>query len=250
MEKNRANDEERLQHLRDKEALCSELESLSDSDNAGMLEHRLGELLGQWKNMGFVPREAEPALRRRLDDAVAACRDRIHRLKSEKMYEALEGLADKLALCCSMERRIAAFCQEDGDGTGDMVSEDVEYETAWKALPPLPDGIEAVLSHRFYNGLKAMANRNMAYGRRLLGNVAAMKDNILRLEIIYGLESPEYLQQERLQKQVEVLQDSLGGGDRTGVAEATRSLLELPALADEEDIRRIDALVMEMNKPG
>ena len=250
MEKNRAHDEERLQHLREKEVVCAELEALSGSDNAGMLEHRLGELLGQWKNLGFVPRDAEADLRKRLDDAVAACRDRIRRLKSEKMYEALGGLADKLALCCAMERQIAAFCQDTGEDTGDMVSEDEEYETAWKALPQLPDEMETVLSHRFYNGLKAMANRNMAYGRRLLGNVDAMKDNILRFEIVYGLDSPEYLQEARLKKQMEVLQDSLGGGDRTRAIEATRQLLELPALSDEEDIRRIDTLVRKMNKPG
>ena len=117
-------------------------------------------------------------------------------------------------------------------------------------MPQLPDEMETVLSHRFYNGLKAMANRNMAYGRRLLGNVDAMKDNILRFEIVYGLDSPEYLQEARLKKQMEVLQDSLGGGDRTRAIEATRQLLELPALSDEEDIRRIDTLVREMNKPG
>ena len=250
MEKNRAHDEERLQHLRDKEAVCSELESLVNAEDAGMLEHRLGELLAQWKNLGFVPREAEAGIRKRLDDAVAACRDRIYRLKSEKMYEALDGLAEKLALCCSMERQIVAFCQETDDVAGDMALEDVEYETAWKALPALPDKIETVLSHRFYNGLKAIANRNMAYGRRLLGNVDVMKDNILRLEIMYGLDSPEYLQEARLKKQMEVLQDSLGGSDRTDAADATRSLLELPALTDEKDIRRIDALVMAMNKPG
>ena len=58
------------------------------------------------------------------------------------------------------------------------------------------------------------------------------------------------MQEARLKKQMEVLQDSLGGGDRTRAIEATRQLLELPALSDEEDIRRIDTLVREMNKPG
>lgn len=250
VEKNRINDLERQQHLRQKEKICAELESMNACDKPGEIEHRLGELLNQWKNVGHVPRDAASEIQNRLDDAVALCRNRIRQLKSERMSELLKGFHDKFVLCCSLEKRIADFCVETENGLIDTVSEDEEFETAWKSLPALPEKMESVLSRRFYNGLKAMAGRNLAYGKRLLENVSSMKENILRFEILYGLESPDYLENERLKKQMEMLQEALGGSETLKPVDVSRQLLELPALADGEDIDRINRLIMKLNEPG
>ena len=103
VEKNRINDLERQQHLRQKEKICAELESMNACDKPGEIEHRLGELLNQWKNVGHVPRDAASEIQNRLDDALALCRNRIRQLKSERMSELLKGFHDKFVLCCSLE---------------------------------------------------------------------------------------------------------------------------------------------------
>ena len=250
MEKNKAVDLERLQHLHQKEAICAELEAMSAANGTGDLENRIGELLNSWKSVGNVPKDAESHIQKRLDAAVAACRQRIGLLKSEKMAEALGTLCDKLRLCRSLENRIVDLYTEMENGSVDAVYEDEEYENAWKALPSLPEKMEAVLSNRFYNGLKAMAGRNRAYGKRLLNNVPSVREKLLRFEIIYGVASPQHLEEERRYKQMEVLQDAMGGSERLAAAEVVRQLLEMPALADEEDIGRINSLILKLNEPG
>ncbi|WP_278541115.1 DUF349 domain-containing protein [Oxalobacter formigenes] len=247
MEKNKAADSERLEHLQQKEAVCTELESVGMTD-AGSMEQRLSQLLKQWANIGNVPRESEAELQKRLDMAVSAIRDKIVQLKAEKMQSALKSLPEKLRLCSEVESRMAAVCQNPDDVSLDM-SDDEKYDMAWKTLPPLPDKLENVISHRFYNGLKAMAGLNMGYGKRLADNVLSLKENILRCEIVYGLDSPDELMQERMQMQVKVLQDSLGG-DHLQSEEVMKQLLELPALMDDTDIQRISNLIIELKKPG
>lgn len=53
--------------------------------------------------------------------------------------------------------------------------------------------------------------------------------------------------QERMQMQVKVLQDSLGG-DHLQSEEVMKQLLELPALMDDTDIQRISNLIIELEK--
>ncbi len=247
MEKNKAADSERQEHLQQKEAVCAELECM-DMTEAGSMEQQLGRLLKQWASIGNVPRESEAELQKRLDMAVSAVRDKIAILKAEKIQSALKSLPEKLRLCSEIENRMAAICQNADDVSLDM-SADEKYDTAWQALPSLPDKLENVLSHRFYNGLKAMASLNIGYGKRLADNVFSLKENILRCEIVYGLDSPADLMQERMQMQVKVLQDSLGG-DHLQSEEVMKQLLELPALMDDTDIQRISNLIVKLKKPG
>lgn len=248
MEKNRAIDLERQEHLHQKEAVCAELESLDATDFSDM-EHQLSRLLKQWDSIGNVPRESESALLKRLDMAVSAVRTKIVQLKAEKLQSALQSLPEKLRLCSEVEKRMVSVCQQVDELSLDVSADDEKYDSAWKELPALPEKLENVLSHRFYNGLKAIASLNMGYGKRLAENAASLKENILRCEIVYGLDSPAELMQERMMMQVQVLQDSLGG-DHIQSDEVMKQLLELPALMDEADIQRISNLVLTLKKPG
>ncbi len=248
MEKNRAADLEKLGHLQQKEAICAELESLK-MDDVNELERQLSQLLKQWDGIGNVHKDVEPALMKRLDMAVSGVKEKIAQLKAEQQLSALKSLPEKLRLCSEVEKRMVAVCQEPDNLLQDLSSDDEKYDAAWKVLPSLPDKLEHVLSHRFYNGLKAIASLNMGYGKRLADNVTSLKDNLLRSEIVYGLDSPDELMQERLQMQVKVLQDSLAG-DHLQADEAIRQLLELPALMDDRDIQRISHLVARIKKPG
>ena len=248
MEKNKAADLEKQEHLLQKEAICAELESL-DLDDAADLERQLSLLLKQWDSIGNVQRDVEPALLKRLDMAVSAVKDRIIEIKAKKRQSALKSLPEKLLLCSEVEKRMVAVCEETGNLSLDISYDDEKYDSAWKALPALPDKLEHVLSHRFYNGLKAIASLNMGYGKRLADNARSLKENILRCEIVYGLDSPDELMQERMQMQVKVLQDSLGG-DHLQADEVIKQLLELPALMDDSDIKRISNLVLQLKKPG
>lgn len=248
MEKNKAVDLERHEHLHQKEAICAELETLQ-MEGAGDLERQLNQLLKRWDSIGSVSRDVLPALEKRLGMAVSAVREKIAHVQAEKLQEALQSLPEKLRLCAEVEKRMAAVCEQAGDLSLDVSSDDEEYDSAWKALPVLPEKLENVLSHRFYNGLKAIASLNMGYGKRLADNTLPLKETILRCEIVYGIDSPDELLQERLLMQVKVLQDSLGG-DHLQAEEVMKQLLEWPALMDEADIRRISNLVLQLKKPG
>ena len=249
MKKNKVADLERQEHLHQKEAVCAELESLQMED-ADSLESQLNRLVKQWAGIGNVPRDVEAALEDRFNTVVSSIKNRLASLKAEKLNSALKSLPEKLRLCSEVENRLVAVCMEtDNIVSLDLSSDDEKYDTAWKELPSLPDRLENVVSHRFYNALKAIASLNIGYGKRLADNVPSLKDTILRCEIVYGLDSPDELMQERMLMQVKVLQDSLQG-DHLQTEEVMKQLLELPALMDESDIQRISNLVVQMKKPG
>lgn len=245
MEKGRQEDQERSDNLQQKETICVELESLDIADGLETFDERFLALTKHWEETGGVPQESSAAIQERFDKAVSRCAGILKRLKNEKLASAVSsGLVEKLKLCSDLENRIIRFLSDNEQIAEEFSDED--FDKQWQALPQLPDRcLEDLLSNRFYNGLKAAAARNVAYGRRLQNNIAALKDSLLEFEIAYGLESPMGLEEEREQKQ-KAIQQRGPGNDGMPSEEVAKTLLEMPAPADESDISRIVAVLVKL----
>mgnify|MGYP002624034514 CR=1 FL=1 len=243
MEKGHQEDQERLDNLQQKEAICAELESLDIADGLEAFDERFLSLTKRWNATGGVPQESGEAVQKRFDAAVSRCMEKVKRLRKEGLASAVSsGLVEKLRLCSELENRILRFLS-DNDQIAEEFS-DEDFDRRWQALPQLSDSyLESLLSNRFYNGLKAAAARNVAYGRRLQNNIAVLKDSLLTFEAIYGLASPAGLEEERQQKQQEIQQHGSGNEGKTLPEDVAKTLLELPAPVDESDISRVVAVL-------
>ncbi|MCF0121189.1 MAG: DUF349 domain-containing protein, partial [Oscillospiraceae bacterium] len=113
-------------------------------------------------------------------------------------------------------------------------------------LPELPAPLEEQLSARFFNGLKAAANRNAAYVRRLENNTADLRDGLLLNEILFSVPTPAKYEEARTKKQLEVLQSSLSGAERPDGMSVFKAVAAMPALLEREDIDRICRLVPQL----
>jgi hypothetical protein len=72
---------------------------------------------------------------------------------------------------------------------------------------------------------------------------------VLRLEIVAGIDSGAEFARERLKLQVEELQSSLKSGQKPGAhAARLHELCALPALADQRTATRIEHLFMRLAK--
>ena len=248
MEKDRQEEQGRLENLQRKESICAELEALDMADGLDAFDEQFQSLTRRWDETGGVPQASGPVIQKRFDEAVSRCAEMLKRLKKEGLATAVSsGLIERLKLCSELENLVLGFLSD--SGRFDEAFSDEDFDQRWKALPPLSDShLESLLSNRFYNGLKAAASRNVAYARRLLNNLTDMKNSLLEFEVVYGLESPVGLEEERQQKQAEMQQHALGNDGKPSAEEVAKALLELPAPAEEGDISRICALLTKVSK--
>lgn len=229
-------DTDRERHLEQKEALCAELEAA----HAGPMEDGAALLRahGQaWERIGPVPRAAEQRIAQRRQAAIAALQERLEQARHAASARQARALGDRLALCQSLESRLAQ-----GE-TADAGLEEATREQ-WRALPESKTGLDRILAERLEAALAAARVDRAGYAQLLERNQPTLLQDILRLEILCGRDSPPDLAHERLQLQVEVLQASL----QAGHAPLTRAaLLEricaLPALADAGTVARLEALL-------
>jgi len=247
MDKGRREDQERLENLLEKESICAELEALDIDDGLEAFDEHFLSLKERWNQTGGVPPESGAAIEKRFDMAVNRCEALLKRLRNEGLASAVSsGLVERLQLCSDLENRILQAVSGDIQSAEEISDED--FDRQWQSLPFLPDSyLEGLLSSRFYNGLKAAAARNVAYGRRLQNNIAVLKDNLLELEIAYGLESPAGFEEDRQQKQIEIQQRGHAADNgKPSSEEVVKTLLELPAPVDECGIGRIVAILREL----
>ena len=229
-------DTDRGRHLEQKEALCAELEAAREGPIEAIPPLLRGH--GQaWERIGPVPRAAEQRIGQRRQAAIAALQERLEQAGRAARSRQARALGDRLTLCQSLEARLAQ------GGAADAGLEEAVREQ-WRALPESEAGLDRILAGRLEAALAAAQADRAAYARQLEDNRGALLQDVLRLEILCGRDSPPDLARERLQLQVEVLQASL----QAGRAQLTRAaLLEricaLPALADAATAARLATLL-------
>jgi len=234
-----AADHERKAHLHAREDLCKALETatFSGDDKAQLaaIAHTLRDAQTTWNSAGVVPRAAETRINERYQAAVAGVQAQADAIKRRAGAAQANALRDKLRLVQALEQSIA--------GQGEQLNADA-WQARWTALPPLGGDYDKALQGRFAAGVTALEAGRESYTRQLEANRAKLLDEVLRLEIVAGVDSGAEFARERLKMQVEVLQSSLKSGQKPLSATAAYlQLCAMPALADDRTVSRIEQLL-------
>jgi hypothetical protein len=235
-----AADHERREHLHAREALCASLEAAvvpegDDKARSAFIQHLLRDTRAAWNATGPVPRASEAKIEQRYQAAVAGVQAQAEAIAERAGAAQANALRDKLRLVQSLETALA-----DGDAGADAQA----WSERWSALPALDTQYERSLQQRFAAAQAALGDGSAAYVRQLQANQERLRDEVLRLEIVAGVDSGAEFARDRLKMQVEVLQSSLKSGQKplTQVSQ----LMQLCAIAAATDARtasRIETLL-------
>ncbi|MEB0013157.1 DUF349 domain-containing protein [Glaciimonas sp. Gout2] len=241
-------DTERRQNLQVKEELCTSLEAaISQIEVAvpSVLTGMLRQTQQDWSRTGAVPRGAEAQIEARLSAAVASLQAHIDQARHNAVIAEAHALCDKLALCQLVEVSLGLDGDAEPEGNPDR------WDANWQAMPTLPSVFEKTMRSRFDTALQLhrVAERPAidAYLMTLENNREKLLQELLRAEIITGVDSPATLTRERLQVQVEVLQAALKAGT-SGLSSSDQLLRAcgLPALMDYVTRERAEHLIMSV----
>lgn len=235
-----AADHERREHLHAREALCASLETAvvpegDDKARSTFIQHLLRDTRAAWNATGPVPRASEAKIEQRYQAAVAGVQAQADAIAERAGAAQANALRDKLRLVQSLETALA-----DGDAGADAQA----WSERWSALPALDTQYERSLQQRFAAAQAALGEGSAAYVQQLQANQERLRDEVLRLEIVAGVDSGAEFARDRLKMQVEVLQSSLKSGQKplTQVSQ----LMQLCAIAAATDARtasRIETLL-------
>lgn len=232
-------DAERKQHLQAKEALCAKLESVIDADDKEILR-ALRESKDAWGKIGAVPHALEDKIEKRYKHAAAALQGKLDAIKKRAMEAEFIALQSKLDLCLALEQALVKGVSADQDVL-------LSYQNEWEKLPLLRTEFERKMKQRFDRGMTALKTNDRQYASEIDNNAAPLAQQVLRLEIVMGLDSPAALAKERLQMQVGVLQSSLKSGAKGPTAETLPAqladLCSVPVLMDPQMMSRITQLI-------
>jgi exonuclease SbcC len=232
-----AADDERRAHQQKKEAVCAALESaLGDAEPA--IATALRDAQAAWSRIGPVPRAVEKAIESRYQDAVAALQARLALARRVVRAAQSDALRDKLRLCQQAEAVVLGIAGTEADNAAEAAS-------LWENLPALAVPFERALAARFAAAVQA----NASHAHVLEQNRTVLAEELLRCEILAGLDSPEEFTRSRLQLQVDVLQSALKAGQKPQTTQAQLlALCTLPAALDARDARRIERLIAHLQE--
>ncbi|MGK5058672.1 DUF349 domain-containing protein [Janthinobacterium sp. LB2P49] len=235
-----AADHERREHLHARVALCAALETAvvpegDDKSRSAFIHHLLRDTRAAWNATGPVPRANEAKIEQRYQAAVAGVQAQADAIAERAGAAQANALRDKLRLVQALEAALA-----EGDAGADAQA----WSERWSALPALDAQYERSLQQRFAAAQAALGEGSAAYVQQLQANQERLLDEVLRLEIVAGVDSGAEFARERLKMQVEVLQSSLKSGQKplTQVSQ----LMQLCAIAAATDARtasRIETLL-------
>ncbi len=233
-------DADRQSHLREREALCAALEAL-EHESVEVIARKMRDATQAWDRIGPVPRASEQQIGKRYQSVLATLKKRMHDAQRSAKEAQLAALSDKLTLCHAMEEIVAS----------NRTPEDSELsrsQSAWQALPVLAPPWEQALQARFDKAIAALKTEDRQHAALLQQNRTVLEHDVLRLEIIMGIDSPPELSRERLQLQVEVLQASLKAGQKPlSQQERLLHIVGLPALTDHQLDSRMERLIARID---
>lgn len=235
-------DAERRAHETVKEAICARLEATAPEATPATAGKLLREAAAEWHAAGPVPRAHEARLEKRYHDAVALVQHHADTVRRAAGLAQAGAVRDRLRLVFELEQMIA-------DPACDPAATD--WQARWEALPPASADYERGLRERFGAALAALGPGQVAHARLLEENRPRLLQELLRLEIMAGVDSGPEFARERLKLQVEVLQSSFKSGHKPATTAAElRQLCALPALVDARTATRIEHLLMRLAKEG
>lgn len=233
-----AADHERRAHLHAREAVCAQLETATfegdDKVQQAAIARTLRDAASAWHASGSVPRASEQKIEQRYKAAVAALQAQSDAIRKRAGAAQANALRDKLRLVQALETALAG---------PDAAIDAAGWESRWKALPPLAAEYERALHARYAAALAAAGADRATYAGTLEANRARLLEEVLRLEIVAGVDSGAEFARDRLKMQVDVLQSSLKSGQKPMTQAAQfLQLCAMPALADARTASRIEQL--------
>ncbi len=227
--------QDRRQHQTAKEALCAQVEQVPLEESAKNLREIIKNSRQSWKDIGPVPRQVEAALETRFHNALDSLQQRVEQAARAAQQQLKATQLDKLLLCIELESAVLAGSVSDVD----------VWQSRWQALPKLAHEVEKLLSSRWQQALQAASDSAASekLSARLREKQPELANEILRQEILHGIDSPAEFSRQRLQMQVQVLQSSLKSGAKQGEDEAKLDLYSLAAAMDEAMLARLRKLV-------
>ncbi|WP_426162503.1 DUF349 domain-containing protein [Pseudoduganella sp. R-34] len=243
-----AADHERKAHLHAREAICAGLESAAfEGDDKAVLAaigKALKDAAAAWHASGVVPRASEQKIDQRYRAAVGALQAQADAIRKRAGAAQANALREKLRLAQALESALA--------GAGEIDSAD--WNNRWQSLAALPAEQERTLRARFDAALKAVGEGAAArsdYAGQLETNRQRLLSEVLRLEIMAGIDSGAEFAKDRLKMQVEVLQSSLKSGQKPASHAAQfLALCAMPALVDARTASRIEQLFRKTGAEG
>ncbi|MYN03149.1 DUF349 domain-containing protein, partial [Pseudoduganella sp. DS3] len=244
-----AADHERKAHLHAREAICAGLESASfegeDKAVLGAIAKALKDAASAWHASGVVPRASEQKIDQRYRAAVGALQAQADSIRKRAGAAQANALREKLRLVQALESALA----------GAEAIDSADWSGRWQALPTLPPEQERTLRARLDAALKAAEGAGQgaraAYAAQLETNRQRLLSEVLRLEIVAGIDSGAEFAKDRLKMQVEVLQSSLKSGQKPASHAAQfLALCAMPALADARTASRIEQLFRKFGAEG
>lgn len=263
---------QRQQNLLQKRALCDQLnqalsqfnQAISDASlhDVAQVEQRSKEMQAlhkslntQWKAAGQVPKAEEAALEQAFQDINKNAQRSLETWQARKKTVQKAQSVQALQLCWQIEQAIQQVQSTwNVDGTAQMTELLTPLAEAWNALQiGKKDHVLQQLELRFKSGLKLLQttqdhseaqNTLLQYTNALQNNLSMFDADLLRLEILHGIDSPAELAKERLHLQVEVLQAALKSGQSEQFKRTVFfDLLKLPVALDASRQARFERLL-------
>ena len=205
------------------EGICVQLEQLARASERDDPSIRLAQrdLREQWNRQSGGSGPALRGLESRFDKANTAVDAMLSARARSREAGVWETLAAKDRLC----RELDALVQS-GRGTADPALSAAAQER-WTALPALPAAWEQKMIARRDAALRALSDAAAAdeYLARMERNPDSLRQRLVEIELLLGLDSPAELQQYRLALQVKQLKERFKGGATAGSSSPGELLL-------------------------
>lgn len=231
-------DQQRQQNLLNKQTLCEQAESVQLQDEKEVRAY-LAQFSQAWQEFGAVPRQQDQAMERRKEKILTQLGAQARELGRQKQAQKMKTLLQQTALCQQLELQLSEQ---------KVAQTVIEITQEWQQLSAVKYQFTPIMLERFKCALDALESGAEHYRETLTANRGTFDDLILHLEILAGVDSPEELARERLQKQVQVLQTSMkNGNDKTQLNALFKQLLGVPVALDVSRQERWTRLVQRLD---
>jgi hypothetical protein len=232
--------EQRLQNLAAKQAICLELEQALNS-TLPQLKQLKNDAMQAWKTIGWVPKSEEANLDTRFQDALQKIDHAIAHFATQQLQLATQEFFLKFQLCLSLENSALTTNQENIPQLITLVQQQ------WQALPvasartAITDIVQS-LQQRFDKVIGSSLHNHSDLIKTLQANKNNFNSAILQLEIACSCETPEEFAAQRLQAQIQMLKDSMQQGKRNLIDDIQTFVSQPVALNEQEQQRSIHLL--------
>ncbi|WP_198262737.1 DUF349 domain-containing protein [sulfur-oxidizing endosymbiont of Gigantopelta aegis] len=181
-------------HLREKEAICENLEALNQQPlKESDLRHAFADIETIWKEHEHLAKSLSKTVNLRYAKAIEDYQNKLAKLQAEQQKQQLDFIIQQAALCSQIET----------SANSDNID---ELKEQWLALKN--NDLNLSLLDQRYN--KAISAIELDKTDMTEAELSEKQTFCLKYEILLGKESPEAAQQARMEMQVELLNSNLG----------------------------------------